>query len=109
VADLAFPVAVFVGVRHGLPVLIGLIFGVVPEGFRFGFAGTWRAMVLRREAGGMLAQPFAVGLAAILATPLIAGSALAGAIAPTGWAMAGAPSSSGWRCRYRPPAVRAGR
>lgn len=77
-AGLAFPVAVFVGVRHGLPVLIGLIFGVAPEGFRFGFAGTWRAMVLRREAGGMLAQPFAVGLAAILATPLLAGSALAG-------------------------------
>lgn len=84
-------VALFAGARFGLMLAIGLGFGVALEGLRFGFAGPWRAMILRREAGGILAQLLAIGVVACVAIPLIAAhpGELVGAQAPIGWAMIG--------------------
>nr|WP_045394110.1 hypothetical protein [Falsirhodobacter sp. alg1] len=76
-------VALFVGARYGLLLAIGLGFGVALEGLRFGFAGPWRAMILRRDPAGILAQLLAIGLVAIVAFPLLAthGAELSGAAA----------------------------
>ncbi|WP_243405136.1 YeeE/YedE thiosulfate transporter family protein [Pelagivirga sediminicola] len=84
-------VALFAGARFGLMLLIGLGFGMALEGMRFGFAGPWRAMILRREPGGILAQLLAIGLVACAAFPLLAAhpGELGGAQAPVGWAMIG--------------------
>ncbi len=79
------------GLRYGLLLAIGLGFGLVLEGLRFGFAGPWRAMILRREPAGLIAQLISIGLVAIIAIPLITanGTELIGAHAPVGWAMIG--------------------
>ena len=84
-------VALFVGARFGVMLAIGLGFGVALEGLRFGFAGPWRAMILRREPAGVLAQLLAIGLVACVAIPLLAAhpGELVGAQAPIGWAMIG--------------------
>jgi len=88
---LSLAVATFVGARYGLLLLIGLGFGIVLEGLRFGFAGPWRAMIVRREPGGVFAHLLAIGLVAVVAIPLIAshGTELVGARAPVGFAMVG--------------------
>jgi uncharacterized protein len=85
-------VAAAAGARYGLLLALGLGFGMVLEGLRFGFAGPWRALILRREPAGVLAQLIAIGLAAIVAIPLVSsgGGEITGAHAPVGWAMAGA-------------------
>lgn len=79
------------GVRYGLLLAIGLGFGLVLEGLRFGFAGPWRAMILRREPAGLIAQLVSIALVAVVAIPLITanGTELIGAHAPVGWAMIG--------------------
>ncbi|SNX70624.1 hypothetical protein SAMN05878503_106138 [Cereibacter ovatus] len=84
-------VAVLAGGRYGLLLAIGLGFGVALEGLRFGFAGPWRAMILRREPAGLLAQLLAIGLVAAVAMPLLAShpQELSPAHAPVGWAMVG--------------------
>lgn len=84
-------VALFVGARYGLMLAIGLGFGITLEGLRFGFAGPWRAMILRREPAGVLAQLLAIALVSIVAIPLLGThpGELAGAQAPIGWAMIG--------------------
>lgn len=84
-------VALFVGGRFGLMLAVGLGLGMTLEGLRFGFAGPWRAMILRREPAGILAQLLAIGLVAIVAIPLISfrPSEIVGAQAPIGWAMIG--------------------
>lgn len=83
--------ALFVGARFGLILMLGLAFGLVLEGLRFGFAGPWRAMILRREPAGLLAQLLAIGVVAVVAFPLLAGTAgeIVGAHAPVGVAMIG--------------------
>jgi len=88
---LSLAVAVFAGARYGFLLVIGLGFGMVLEGLRFGFAGPWRAMILRREAGGLLAQLLAIGLVALAAFPLLSSNPgeLTGAHAPVGIAMVG--------------------
>ncbi|AMY70147.1 YeeE/YedE thiosulfate transporter family protein [Frigidibacter mobilis] len=88
---LVVAVALLAGARYGLLLAIGLGFGLVLEGLRFGFAGPWRAMILRRDPSGILAQLLAIALVAVVAFPLLAGSSgeLVGAAAPIGWAMAG--------------------
>lgn len=85
-------VALFVGVRYGLLLGIGLGIGVVLEGMRFGFAGPWRAMILRREPSGLLAQLLAIALVCIVAIPLLSRhpGEMVGAQAPIGFAMIGA-------------------
>lgn len=84
-------VAALAGARYGLLLLIGLGLGMVLEGLRFGFAGPWRAMILRREPEGLLAQLLAIALVAVVAFPLLAGhpGELMGAHAPVGYAMIG--------------------
>lgn len=84
-------VMILVGVRYGLLLAIGLGFGMTLEGLRFGFAGPWRAMILRKDPSGLFAQLLAIGLVAVIAMPLIAtrGGELAAAHSPVGWAMVG--------------------
>lgn len=88
---LSLAVAAMAGARYGFLLAIGLGFGIVLEGLRFGFAGPWRAMILRREAGGLLAQLLAIALVAVAAFPLLANNPgeLTGAHAPVGFAMVG--------------------
>ncbi len=77
------------GVRAGLLVLVGLGFGLVLEGMRFGFAGPWRMIVTDRDGRGLIAQFLAIGLTAAAAFPLLAAAPdeLFGAHAPVGLAM----------------------
>ena len=86
-----FTVALVAGARYAALLLIGLGFGAVLEGLRFGFAGPWRAMILRREPAGLIAQLVAIGLVAAVAIPLLAANPqeLVGAHAPIGFAMVG--------------------
>lgn len=89
----ALVVAVFAvaGPRSAILMAVGLGFGLVLEGLRFGFAGPWRVMVTERDGRGLLAQLLAIGLTAAVAMPLIAAAPgeLAGAYAPIGIAMIG--------------------
>ncbi|RNF33235.1 YeeE/YedE family protein [Paracoccus methylarcula] len=84
-------VALFAGARYGMMLAIGLGFGIALEGLRFGFAGPWRAMILRREPAGILAQLLSIGIVSAVAIPLLAAhpDELTGAQAPIGWAMIG--------------------
>lgn len=88
---LCLMVAALAGARYGLLLLIGLCFGMVLEGLRFGFAGPWRAMILRREPEGLLAQLLAIALVSVVAFPLLSAHSgeLIGAHAPVGLAMLG--------------------
>lgn len=88
---LVLAVALFAGARFGLLLAIGLGFGIALEGLRFGFAGPWRAMILRRDPAGILAQLVAIALVAVVAIPLLAAhpGELTGAHAPVGFAMLG--------------------
>lgn len=91
VAALVLTVALMVGPRSGAVLAIGLGFGLTLEGFRFGFTGPWRRMILDRDASGLLAQLLAIGIVACAALPLLAanGAELKGAHAPIGFAMIG--------------------
>ncbi|MGX0903074.1 putative membrane protein YedE/YeeE [Roseovarius sp. MBR-79] len=91
VAATVLIVALFAGPRSGLVLLIGLGFGLTLEGFRFGFTGPWRRMILERDASGLLAQLLAIAIVACAALPLLAanGAELKGAHAPIGLAMIG--------------------
>ncbi len=82
-------VALAAGPRAGLLLAIGIGFGLVLEGFRFGFAGPWRQMIAEGDPRGLLAQLLAIGLTAALAFPLlaIAPTELIGAHAPVGVGM----------------------
>lgn len=84
-------VALLVGVRYGLMLAIGLGLGITLEGLRFGFAGPWRAMILRREPAGLLAQLLAIGVVACVALPLIQShpDEIMGAQGRIGYAMIG--------------------
>lgn len=81
----------FAGARFGLMLAIGLGFGLVLEGLRFGFAGPWRAMILRRDPAGILAQLLSMALVAVVAIPLLGDGSgeLMGAQGRIGWAMVG--------------------
>lgn len=80
---------VMAGARAGFLVMIGLGFGLVLEGLRFGFAGPWRVIVTDRDGRGLIAQFIAIALVAALAFPLLAANPqeLSGAHAPVGLAM----------------------
>ncbi len=80
---------VMAGPRAGLLMLVGIGFGLVLEGLRFGFAGPWRMIVTDRDGRGLLAQLIAIALVAVVAFPLLAANAgeLAPAHAPVGIAM----------------------
>ncbi len=79
------------GPRAGLLVGLGIGFGLVLEGLRFGFAGPWRMMIVERDARGLLAQLLAIAITAAVAFPLLAAAPgeLQAAHAPVGLAMIG--------------------
>lgn len=87
----ALVVAAIAGPRYGALLLIGLGLGIILEGLRFGFTGPWRRMILFRDATGLVAQMFCIGLIALAALPLLSanGTELIGAHAPVGYAMVG--------------------
>ena len=82
---------VVAGPRAAFLVAIGLGFGLVLEGLRFGFTGPWRRMIEERDGRGLLAQFIAIALCALAAFPLLAAfpDELGGAHAPVGLAMIG--------------------
>ena len=82
-------VSALAGLRFGFMLAIGLGFGIVLEGLRFGFAGPWRAMILRRDPSGLWAQLLSIGCVTLFALPLIAvyPDELVGASAPVGFSM----------------------
>jgi hypothetical protein len=81
--------ALAAGPRAGLLLAIGLGFGLVLEGLRFGFAGPWRLMIVERDARGLIAQLLAIALAAAVIFPLLAANPLelSPAHAPVGFGM----------------------
>lgn len=87
--SLCLSVSAIAGLRYGLMIAIGLGFGATLEGLRFGFAGPWRAMILRRDPAGIWAQLLAIGIVALFAIPLINtySGEVNGATAPIGYAM----------------------
>ncbi len=91
VGGIVAAVALLAGPRYGLLLLIGLGFGLALEGFRFGFTGPWRRMILERDPSGLIAQLVCIGIVAVAAFPLLAsyGAELKGAHAPVGLAMIG--------------------
>jgi uncharacterized membrane protein YedE/YeeE len=80
---------IIAGPRSALLLAVGLGFGLVLEGLRFGFAGPWRQMLVERDCRGLIAQFVAIALCALVMFPLLAGSPieLSGAHAPIGLAM----------------------
>ncbi|ANB34462.1 YeeE/YedE [Rhodovulum sulfidophilum] len=84
-------VAAMAGPRSGALLAIGLGFGLVLEGLRFGFTGPWRRMILQRDASGLVAQMACLALVAAAAFPMLAShpGELLGAHAPVGFAMLG--------------------
>lgn len=79
------------GPRAALLIAVGLGFGLVLEGLRFGFAGPWRLIRTDRDGRGLIAQLVAIGVTALVAIPLLAAAPgeLSGAHAPIGLAMIG--------------------
>ena len=86
---LCLSVSAIAGLRYGLMIAIGLGFGATLEALRFGFAGPWRAMILRRDPSGIWAQLLAIGIVALFAIPLINSNSgeVNAAAAPIGYAM----------------------
>jgi len=86
---LVLAVTIAAGPRAGLLVALGIGFGLVLEGLRFGFAGPWRTMIVERDARGLNAQLLAIGLAAAVGFPLMAAAPaeIMGAHAPVGVGM----------------------
>jgi len=84
-------VAGYAGPRSDMLILIGLGFGIVLEGLRFGVAGPWRAIIVEGDARGLIAQLLAIGLTSCVALPLISAAPdeLSGAHWPVGFAMVG--------------------
>ncbi|MEZ5771089.1 MAG: YeeE/YedE thiosulfate transporter family protein [Defluviimonas denitrificans] len=71
-----------------LAIELGL--GITLEGLPSGFAGPWRAMILRRDPAGLLAQLLAIALVATVAIRSSGShSGMVGALAPGGRAMVG--------------------
>ena len=91
VAALLLGLAMVAGPRYGALLAIGMGFGLALEGFRFGFTGPWRRMILHRDASGLLAQLICIAIVAMFAFPMIAnnGAEIKGAHAPIGLAMIG--------------------
>jgi hypothetical protein len=81
---LAIAVTLAAGLRQGLLVLLGIGFGAVLQGARFGFTTGWRNYIEKRDPQGLWAQMLLVVLAAALTLPLIAAhpGELVGAVAP---------------------------
>ncbi len=72
------------GLRQGLLALLGIGFGAVLQGARFGFTTGWRVFIERRDPQGLWAQMLLMVLAAALTLPLLGGRGgeLVGAVGP---------------------------
>jgi len=81
---LVFAVTLGGGLRQGLLALLGIGFGAVLQGARFGFTTGWRNYIENRDPQGLWAQMLLLVLAAALTLPLIAShpGELVGAVAP---------------------------
>lgn len=81
---LVFSVTLGGGLRQGLLALLGIGFGAVLQGARFGFTTGWRNYIENRDPQGLWAQMLLLVLAAAFTLPLIAshGGELVGAVAP---------------------------
>lgn len=81
---IAFGVMLGGGLRQGLLALLGIGFGAVLQGARFGFTTGWRNYIEHRDPRGLWAQMLLLVLAAAVSLPLLAGSTgeLVGAVAP---------------------------
>lgn len=77
------------GLQAGLLVLLGLGFGLVLQGFRFGFTTGWRQLILQRNPGGVYGQMLLMSLAVVLSVPLTLAhpGEIVGAIAPISWSL----------------------
>lgn len=86
VAGLALAVAITLaaGLRQGILTLLGIGFGAVLQGARFGFTTGWRNYIEKRDPQGLWAQLLVIVLAATLTLPLLAShpGELVGAVAP---------------------------
>jgi uncharacterized membrane protein YedE/YeeE len=81
---LVFAITLLAGLRQGLLTLLGLGFGAVLQGCRFGFTTGWRDYIERRNPHGLWAQLLLLALASGLMLPLLAAhpGELVGAVAP---------------------------
>jgi uncharacterized membrane protein YedE/YeeE len=81
---LVFAVALGGGLRQGVLALLGIGFGAVLQGARFGFTTGWRDYIEHRNPQGIWAQMLLLVLAAAVSLPLLAANAgeLVGAVAP---------------------------
>lgn len=81
---LAIAVLLAAGLRQGLLALLGIGFGAVLQGARFGFTTGWRDFIEKRDPHGLWAQMLLIVLAAALTLPLLAShpGELVGAVAP---------------------------
>ncbi|MEN9314744.1 MAG: hypothetical protein RIS35_1137 [Pseudomonadota bacterium] len=76
------------GLRQGALFVIGAGFGAVLSGASFGFTTGWRVWLKHRDPTGLLAQFLAIGLATVVAVPLLATHPeLSGAAAPISWSL----------------------
>ncbi|GAB3418048.1 YeeE/YedE family protein [Massilia agilis] len=86
---LAVAVTLAAGLRQGLLALIGIGFGAVLQGARFGFTTGWRNYIEKRDPQGLWAQMLVISLAAALTLPLLAAhpGELVGAVAPISFSL----------------------
>lgn len=83
-----FVVTWLAGLRQGVLFVIGAGFGAVLSGASFGFTTGWRVWIKHRDPTGLLAQFLAIGLATVVAVPLLASHLeLSGAAAPISWSL----------------------
>lgn len=86
IAGLILVVAVLLGagIRQSLLVLLGIGFGAVLQGARFGFTTAWRTYIEQRDPQGIWGQMLLISVAALVSLPLIAtsGGEIVGAVAP---------------------------
>lgn len=81
IVALAAGVSVF-GWRQSALVIVGTLFGLTLYHASFGFASSYRHLVVRGDGRGVLAQVLMLGLATLLFAPLIIGGVGRGAVAP---------------------------
>lgn len=62
----------FVSVRQSLLFLVGIGFGLVLAGMRFGFTTGWRNLIEKRDPSGVFAQLLLLAVAAAISLPLLA-------------------------------------
>jgi len=85
----ALVTAFFAGIQAGLLVLLGVGFGLVLQGFRFGFTSGWRNWILFKDPRGLYGQMILMVAASVVSIPLLADhpQELAGAVAPISWSL----------------------